>query len=123
MPILKDLSAVDLKEQGNKLFRHAKYKEALDYYSRAIVSVGFLIVDSYSQVIIFLQNCDPLDCVYFTNRALCYLKLQLWEQAAKDARRSLELDPNWIKGHFFLGSALLEMENYNDAIKYLQRGI
>lgn len=38
MPILKDLSAADLKEQGNKLYRHQKYKEALDYYSRAIVS-------------------------------------------------------------------------------------
>lgn len=102
MPILKDLSAVELKEHGNKLYRHQKYKEALEYYNRAI-------------------NCDPSDYVYFTNRALCYLKLQLWEQAVKDARRSLELEPNWIKGHFFLGSALLEMENHEDAMRHLQR--
>lgn len=38
MPILKDLSAVELKEHGNKLYRHQKYKEALEYYNRAIVS-------------------------------------------------------------------------------------
>lgn len=32
------------------------------------------------------------------------------------------MDPNLVKGHFFLGQALLEMDNYDEAIKYLQRG-
>jgi len=59
---------------------------------------------------------------FFTNRALCFLKLQQWELACKDARRALDLDSNLIKGHFFLGSSLLELENYDDAIKHLQRG-
>ncbi|XP_049802897.1 uncharacterized protein LOC126237122 isoform X1 [Schistocerca nitens] len=31
------------------------------------------------------------------------------------------MDPNLIKGHFFLGQALLEMDNYDEAIKHLQR--
>lgn len=102
MPISKDTSALELKEQGNKLFSHQKYQEALEYYSRAI-------------------SCDPADSKYFTNRALCYLKLQQWDLSLKDARRALDLDPNSIKGHFFLGSALLEIEQYDDAIKHLTR--
>jgi len=32
------------------------------------------------------------------------------------------MDINLVKGHFFLGQALLEMENYDEAIKHLQRG-
>jgi STIP1 family protein 1 len=31
------------------------------------------------------------------------------------------MDVNLVKGHFFLGQALLEMENYDEAIKHLQR--
>jgi STIP1 family protein 1 len=32
------------------------------------------------------------------------------------------MDANLVKGHFFLGQALLEMDNYDEAIKHLQRG-
>lgn len=31
------------------------------------------------------------------------------------------MDPNLVKGHFFLGQALLETECYDEAIKHLQR--
>jgi predicted Zn-dependent protease len=32
------------------------------------------------------------------------------------------MDANLVKGHFFLAQALLEMDNYDEAIKHLQRG-
>jgi STIP1 homology and U-box containing protein 1 len=32
------------------------------------------------------------------------------------------MDQNLIKGHFFLGLSLLEMEIFDEAIKHLQRG-
>ena len=59
---------------------------------------------------------------YFTNRALCHLKMKRWEASCQDCRRALDMDVNLVKGHFFLGQALLEMENYDEAIKHLQRG-
>lgn len=62
-----------------------------------------------------------MTAAYFTNRALCYLKLQQWELACQDCRRALELDSSSVKGHFFLGQALQEMEYYDEAVKYLQR--
>lgn len=32
------------------------------------------------------------------------------------------MDQNLVKGHFFLGQSLLELEFYDEAIKHLQRG-
>lgn len=60
--------------------------------------------------------------VYYTNRALCYLKMQQHEQALADCRRALELDGQSVKAHFFLGQCQLEMESYDEAIANLQRG-
>lgn len=60
---------------------------------------------------------------YFTNRALCHLKLKRWEAACQDSRRALDVDSSLVKGHFFLGQALSELENYDEAIKHLQRGM
>lgn len=60
---------------------------------------------------------------YFTNRALCHLKLKRWDASCQDCRRALDLDSGLVKGHFFLGQALLELEAYDDAVKHLQRGL
>lgn len=70
----------------------------------------------------FSQIKNPSVPTYFTNRALCYLKLKRWELTSLDCRRALDIDANHVKGHFFLGSALLELESYDEAIKHLQRG-
>lgn len=45
-----------------------------------------------------------------------------WILAAEDARKALELDPTLLKGHFFLGLALLELEDYENAIKHIHKG-
>ncbi len=60
--------------------------------------------------------------VYFTNRALCYLKLKQWEQAVQDSKRALEADSASVKGHFFLGHAVLEMGLYDESIVSLIKG-
>lgn len=67
------------------------------------------------------QTRNPLVAVYYTNRALCYLKMQQPEQALADCRRALELDGQSVKAHFFLGQCQLEMESYDEAIANLQR--
>jgi len=69
-----------------------------------------------------MQMKNPVVPIYFTNRALCFLKLKQWEKACTDCRRALEMDFSFIKGCFFLGIALIELGNYDEAIKQLQRG-
>lgn len=96
------MQSTELKEQGNKLFTARKFEDAVSCYSKAII-------------------LNPQMPTYFTNRALCYLKLHQWELACQDCRRALELDSTSVKGHFFYGQALMEMENYDEAIKHLQR--
>ncbi|CAN8002894.1 unnamed protein product [Ixodes hexagonus] len=98
----QDMSATELKDLGNKLFSARKYEDAISCYSKAIIK-------------------SPSTATYFTNRALCYLKLHQWELACQDCRRSLDLDCTSVKGHFFLGQALLEVDNCDEAVKYLQR--
>ncbi|XP_032053310.1 E3 ubiquitin-protein ligase CHIP [Aythya fuligula] len=98
----KSYSAQEHKEQGNRLFGGRKYPEAAAAYGRAI-------------------NRNPLVAVYYTNRALCYLKMQQHDKALADCKRALELDGQSVKAHFFLGQCQMEMESYDEAIANLQR--
>ncbi|KAJ7305732.1 hypothetical protein JRQ81_010098 [Phrynocephalus forsythii] len=98
----KSRSAQEYKEQGNRLFVSRKYPEAAACYGRAI-------------------NRNPLVAVYYTNRALCYLKMQQHDKALADCKHALELDGQSVKAHFFLGQCQMEMENYDEAIANLQR--
>lgn len=99
-----NLSDKELKEQGNRLFDLHKYEDAASCYTKAIVK-------------------NPGQALYYTNRALCHLKLKRWESVCKDCRWALDIDPCLMKGHFFLGLALLELELFDEAVKYLQRAV
>ncbi|CAK9833433.1 E3 ubiquitin-protein ligase CHIP [Anthophora retusa] len=98
------LSDKELREQGNRLFNLHKYEDAASCYTKA-----------------FIKN--PTQALYLTNRALCNLKLKRWESTCQDCRRALDIDPCLVKGHFFLGLALLEMELIDEAVKHLQRAV
>ncbi|CAB1312279.1 unnamed protein product [Coregonus sp. 'balchen'] len=98
----KSSTAQELKEQGNRLFLCRKYQEAATCYSKAI-------------------NRNPSVAVYYTNRALCHLKLQQHDKALADCKHALEMDSQSVKAHFFLGQCHLELENYDEAIGNLQR--
>jgi len=100
-PILSD---VELKEKGNRYFTARKYDEAIQCYSSAIQK-------------------NPSNPVYFTNRALSALRLSRFEDVVADCRAALELEPNLVKGHFFLGQALCEMDMLDDGVKHLQRAV
>ncbi|EIE84691.1 hypothetical protein RO3G_09401 [Rhizopus delemar RA 99-880] len=63
------------KANGNKLFAEKRFEEAIKEYTSAIIK-------------------DSSVPVYYTNRALCYLKLEKYDQVISDCRRAIELDPN-----------------------------
>lgn len=96
------MSDRELKDQGNKLYLARRYEDAIVCYTKAISKNG-----SAPQ--------------YYTNRALCLLKLCRWSAATHDCRSALAIDNTWVKGHFFLGQALMELECYEEAIKHLHR--
>lgn len=97
-----NLSDKELKEQGNRLFSLRKYEEALNCYTKAIIK-------------------NPSIATYFTNRALCHLKMKRWDSSCLDCRRALDIEATHVKAHFFLGLGLIELESFDEAIKHLHR--
>lgn len=49
--------------------------------------------------------------------------MKRWDSSCSDCRRALDMDQNLIKGHFFLGLSLMEMECFDEAIKHLTRAL
>merc|ERR1711974_85103 len=68
-----------------------------------------------------MGNKSATNSVFYTNRALCNLKLQRWNDVVSDCKTALETDAQSIKGHFFLGQAYVELEMYDEAIGNLIR--
>jgi len=95
------MSDKDLKDQGNKYFNANKFDSAIESYSKAIA-------------------LNPNIPTYYTNRALCYMKNNRWAQAVQDSKAALERDSSLVKGHFYLGTSLLELDKLDEAIKHLQ---
>ena len=76
--VTREDNANQLREQGNLAIQSGKFKEALELYSRAI-------------------DLKVEDFRLFANRALCYLKLRLPQQALEDCEKCLSLKPYYSK--------------------------
>ncbi|XP_046872856.1 serine/threonine-protein phosphatase 5-like [Hypomesus transpacificus] len=87
-----------LTEQGIELFKQRKYSQAMSMFTAAI-------------------NCDPSDHRFFGNRSYCYWFLELYPLALADAQKSIQLAPDWPKGHFRRGSALMGLMRCEEAEK------
>ena len=69
-----------------------------------------------------LQEVNPHVATYYTNRALCCMRLRHWDLTVQDCQKAIQIEPNLIKAHFYLGQALTEIESYDDAISALIKG-
>lgn len=87
--------------QGNVLFSEGKYEQALASYSHDIIS-------------------GLNDATLHTNRAVCYLKLGQWQEAIGDCQQAIQIDSSLVKGHFFMGQALVELKKFDDALVCLK---
>lgn len=89
-------------EKGIKLVQEGQYAQAASMFTEAI-------------------KCDPKDYRFFGNRSYCYYCLEQHPQALADAERSIQLAPDWPKGHFRKGSALMGMQRYSEAEKAMEQ--
>nr|XP_057915128.1 tetratricopeptide repeat protein 31 isoform X2 [Doryrhamphus excisus] len=94
--------STSLAEKGIKLVQEGQYLQAAGMFTEAI-------------------KCDPNDYRFFGNRSYCYYCLEHYTQALADAERSIQLAPDWPKGHFRKGSALMGMKRYSDAQKAMEQ--
>ncbi|OQV23768.1 STIP1-like proteiny and U box-containing protein 1 [Hypsibius exemplaris] len=96
------MTAEQLRKRGNELHDGRRFQEAVEVYSKAIMK-------------------DPSVPTFYTNRALCYLRLQRWDLVCKDCSTAIERDPNCLKAYYFMGVAFTEKGNHDEAINLLQK--
>ncbi|KAJ7679123.1 hypothetical protein DFH06DRAFT_1165781 [Mycena polygramma] len=107
-----DISAADLKEQGNALFAAKKFAEADNKYTGAIGA----------------HNTADLKglAVLYANRAACRLSLRRYKDASSDASKATQLDPTYPKAFArrasaedCLGDFVSSTENWKHALDAL----
>lgn len=99
--------AVEAKEKGAQAFKQCDYQGAVEQYSAAIKAAP----ES-------MENVHTL----FSNRSAAHLKQGDALQALSDARRCIELAPQWPKGRFREGCCLRELGRYVDSIDAFESG-
>ena len=82
-----EIYAAEHKQRGNEAFLKNNDDEAILEYGLSLEALK--------------------DAKTFCNRSAVFLKRGQNVAAAKDARQSIEIDPNFWKGHWYLGQALL----------------
>jgi tetratricopeptide (TPR) repeat protein len=96
------------RETGRTRFRESRWAEAAEAFSDAIEASG---VGSHT---------------LYTNRALCYQKLQRWPDVERDARAAMSCSGGGgssVKAHYLLGKALLEQDKLEAAKEALLKSM
>ncbi|VAH95738.1 hypothetical protein VPH35_067648 [Triticum aestivum] len=91
----KDKKA-ELKLLGAKAVERKDYAAALKFYSEAI-------------------KVDPEDATLYSNRSLCHLKSGEAHDALADAIACVNLQPDWAKGYYRKGAALMSLKECKEA--------
>lgn len=86
-----------LKEEGNRLVKDKKYKDAISKYSECL-------------------KLNSRECAIYTNRALCYLKLGRFEEAKLDCDHALQIDGGNEKACHRLALAEKGLENCQESL-------
>ncbi|KAJ6640570.1 Ninjurin-A [Pseudolycoriella hygida] len=79
-PETKKRQANEYKIVGNRFVGAGEYESARGFYSKAIEI-----------------NAEP---VFYINRALCFLKLELYKLCIDDCTKAIELDPKLVKAYY-----------------------
>nr|CCA17170.1 conserved hypothetical protein [Albugo laibachii Nc14] len=90
--------AEKLKKKGNECFQREKYHAAIEFYTKAM-------------------SFDEKQTIYYTNRALCYSKLQDWSACLSDCKQALVHDAMNPKPAYLLGLCRIKMNRYKEAVE------
>jgi tetratricopeptide (TPR) repeat protein len=76
-------------------------------------------IEKYSEVIVLNKKNANFYCV----RSKCYAKLSMWIESFEDAKISFEINENMIEAYEQAAIALKNLNNIDQAIDILKRGI
>lgn len=89
--------AEEHKSSGNKLFAEHHFAKAIAEYTKAIE----------------LDGSNP---IFYSNRSICYVRLESYGAAIEDATAALKLDADFIKAYYRRGAALVGLQKYKEAL-------
>ncbi|XP_050259291.1 hsp70-Hsp90 organizing protein 3-like [Quercus robur] len=89
--------AKEAKAKGNEVFSAGDFPTAIRHFSEAI-------------------NLPPTNHVLYSNRSAAYVSINKYSEALTDAKKTVELKPNWSKGYRRLDAAHLDLAHYDDAV-------
>eukprot|EP01001_Neometanema_parovale_P005674 NODE_208_length_2940_cov_90.488108_g193_i0.p1 GENE.NODE_208_length_2940_cov_90.488108_g193_i0~~NODE_208_length_2940_cov_90.488108_g193_i0.p1 ORF type:complete len:939 (-),score=162.50 NODE_208_length_2940_cov_90.488108_g193_i0:62-2878(-) len=92
-----------MRTQGNDMFKAGQYKEAIGKYTESLSLVG--------------------DHRIFSNRAACYIKMKKFDDAIADAEQAIRLRPDWAKGWYRKGCALVGQQKGHQAMAFLRKAM
>ncbi|KAJ7076854.1 thioredoxin-domain-containing protein [Mycena belliarum] len=94
------------KVAGNNLYKEARYAEAIEKYSAAILLA-------------------PTSAALYGNRSIAYLKTDPpdLDLALVDAQKATEVEPKWGKGFARLGEALQALERDEECAKAFEQAV
>ncbi|TMW44742.1 hypothetical protein DOY81_010182, partial [Sarcophaga bullata] len=95
---LKRKEANEIKDRGNKHVKLGEYELAIEEYTQAM-------------------QLYPDDPIYYSNRALCYLKLERYDECIEDCDRAIEIDSLAVKAYYRRMMANESLGNNMDALK------
>lgn len=96
--ISPQMSADKFKEKGNQSVKTADYAKGAEFYTKAID----------------LFDSDP---AYYTNRALCFLKLEKFDDCVADCSKAIALKPELSKSYYRRMLAFESLEKHVAALE------
>ncbi|XP_037420233.1 ankyrin-1-like isoform X1 [Triticum dicoccoides] len=99
-----DNTKVQLKLCGEEAVKRKDYRAASMFYIEAI-------------------ELDPTDATLYSNRSLCHMQMTEVDMALLDANTCIELRPEWLKGYYRKGVALMFLKEYKEACDVFMAGL
>lgn len=89
-------AAAELKKKGNAEFQKGNYVKAINLYTSALAS--------------------RQDVTFYSNRAMCYLKLSKFRECINDCNAAINIDPKFAKAYGRRGQAQLALGEIDSAV-------
>ncbi|KAM0884692.1 hypothetical protein ACQ4PT_030826 [Festuca glaucescens] len=107
-----------LKSNGAKAVQENDYAAASKFYTEGLYA-------SLSSISVLVQaiKLDPAHAVLYSNRSLCHLKCDEAYDALHDANACIRLKPDWNKGYYRKGAALMSLLEYKEASDAFLAGV
>lgn len=99
--------AENFKNQGNDAYATKMYKDAIEFYTKAIGANAGNVIN---------EAC-------YANRAACHLALQNYGSTIRDCSSVLKINPSNIKALYRSGKAFLALEKIDEALAVVKHAL